>query len=71
MMGPTDWVWALIWISALLAMTWLVVGGTPRPRPTEDALAILRARFARGDISLDEFERAQAALLSEIGALNR
>ena len=32
---------------------------------TEDAMAILRARFARGEISQEEFERAKVALLTD------
>ena len=46
-------------------MVWLIVRG-PAERPAaEDAMAILRARFARGEISQDEFERARDALLAD------
>lgn len=65
MMGPWAWIWMLIWIAALLFMVWLIVRG-PADRPAaEDAIAILRARFARGEISQDEFERARDALLAD------
>ncbi len=58
------WVWMVFWISALLVTTWLLVR-QPRRTPTrEDALTLLRTRFARGDISQAEFERALEALRS-------
>jgi putative membrane protein len=65
MMGPVGWIWMLVWIAALLVMVWLIVRG-PEDRPTaEDALAILRARYARGEISEAEFERACTVLGTE------
>jgi len=70
-MGPWAWIWMLIWIAALLFMVWLIVRG-PAERPeAEDAAAILRARFARGEISQDEFERARDALLADRRELMR
>jgi uncharacterized membrane protein len=61
----------LIWIAALLFMVWLIVRG-PAERPAaEDAIAILRARFARGEISQDEFEQARDALLADRRELTR
>ena len=62
-MALGGWLWMGVWIVGLLAMVWLLVRGT-RERPTEqDALEILRARFARGEIGKDEFERARDLLL--------
>lgn len=62
---PWSWAWMLIWVGALLFMVWLLVR-SPRERgATEDALAILRSRFARGEISQEEFERARDVLLVE------
>ena len=62
-MALGGWLWMGAWIVGLLAMVWLLVRGT-RERPTEqDALEILRARFARGEIGKDEFERARDLLL--------
>lgn len=62
-MGPYGWIWMLVWIAVLIVMVGLIVRG-PTDRPAaEDAMAILRARFARGEISQDEFERARSALL--------
>jgi uncharacterized membrane protein len=62
---PTSWLWMAIWIVALLAVVWLVVRGAGGRPQIEDALAILRARFARGEISSDEFERARSTLLAD------
>jgi putative membrane protein len=55
----------LIWIAALLVMVWLVVRSPAERSTAEDAMAILRARFARGEISQEEFERAKAVLLAD------
>lgn len=64
-MGPWAWIWMLVWIAALLVMVWLVVR-SPSDRPAaEDAVAILRARFAKGEISQEEFERASRALFAD------
>lgn len=65
MMGPWGWIWMLIWIAALFFMVWLIVRTPSAPSATEDATAILRARFARGEISQEEFERAKVALLTD------
>lgn len=58
MMGPAGWIWMVIWIAALLVMVWLIVRRPDERTPDQDALAILRARFARGEISEAEFKRA-------------
>ena len=65
MMGPAGWIWMLIWIAALLFMVWLIVRRPERDSSAEDALAILRARFARGEISETEFERACSVLRTD------
>ncbi|HLO36813.1 MAG TPA: SHOCT domain-containing protein [Candidatus Deferrimicrobium sp.] len=64
-MGPWGWIWMLVWIVALLFMVWLIVRSPSEPSTAEDAMAILRVRFARGEISQEEFERARNALLAE------
>jgi putative membrane protein len=63
MMGPWGWIWMLVWIAALLFMVWLIVRSPSEHSTAEDAMTILRARFARGEISQEEFERARIALL--------
>ena len=60
--GFGGWIWMAVWIAALLVMVWLVVRSPGGPA-VDDAMEILRARFARGEISKDEFEQARAVLL--------
>ncbi len=62
-MGPWGWIWMLVWIAVLLGMVWLIVRSPQESTTAEDAMAILRARFARGEINQEEFERARASLL--------
>jgi putative membrane protein len=64
-MGPWAWIWMLVWIAALIFMVWLIVRNPAGRAAVEDAMAILRARFARGEITQDEFERARDALLAD------
>ena len=60
--GLDGWIWMAVWIAALFAMIWLLLRSSGRPDEA-DALEILRARFARGEISPEEFERARQVLL--------
>jgi putative membrane protein len=62
--GFDGWIWMAVWIAALLVMVWLVVRGPSHPVET-DAMQILRARFARGEISKAEFEQARTVLLDK------
>jgi uncharacterized membrane protein len=55
----------LIWIAALLFMVWLIVRSPSGHSTAEDAMTILRARYARGEISRAEFEQAKGALLGD------
>ncbi len=61
------WIWMLVWILALVAMVWLIVRADRRA-PADDPEAILRARFARGEINAEEFERAKLVLRQEAGS---
>jgi uncharacterized membrane protein len=69
-MGPLWWIWMLIWVAALLFTVWLLVRAPSQP-PAEDALAILRARFARGEINQTEYETARDALVRDAKELHR
>lgn len=66
-MDAGAWIWMLVWIFALIVMVWLIVR-TDRRAPTDDADAILRARFARGEINAEELERARLVLHEEKGS---
>jgi putative membrane protein len=61
-LGTDGWIWMAVWIAALLVMVWLVVR-SPKHTTAGDAMEILRSRFARGEISKDEFEQARKTLL--------
>lgn len=62
-MGVEGWLWLGVWVVTLVAMVWLL-SREPRHSSPEDALEILRARLARGEITPDEFERARRLLQS-------
>lgn len=62
-MGADGWIPMLIWIAVLFFMVWLIV--RPADQPAEDAMAILRARFARGEITQAEYHEARSALLTD------
>lgn len=64
-MSLGGWIWMAVWIAALLVMVWMIVAAGNRDSSREDALEILRARFARGEIDKEQFERAQEVLLAE------
>lgn len=61
-MTAGGWIWMLFWIAALLVMTYLLVRQPGQQPPREDAVTLLRKRFARGEISPAEFKRALDAL---------
>jgi uncharacterized membrane protein len=62
-MGLEGWLWLGAWILALVVMAWLL-SREPRHPGSEDAIEILRARLARGEISADEFERTRRLIQS-------
>ena len=47
--------WGVIIVGFVLGIRWLMTQGR-EPRRTDAALDILRQRYARGDISKEEFE---------------
>lgn len=63
-MGTEAWIWMAAWALVMVLVVWLLVR-QPHRDEREDATAILRARFARGEISEEEFNRASAALSSD------
>ncbi len=66
------WLWMAVWVAALLAMVWLLVGRGREREVGDDPLDILRMRLARGEISPEEYERAVGLLgIDEHGAAAR
>ena len=61
------WIWMAVWIVALLVMIWLVVGGWRRESTKDDPRDLLRTRYARGEISEDEYRHALQILDEPIG----
>ena len=68
MMGPGwemsagGWIWMGVWVLALIVMVWFLTRSPQSSQPTQDAREILRARFARGEISQAEYEQATRVL---------
>lgn len=74
-MGGLAWVWMLIWVGLALALlvlavagaVWLARGaggrsGSLQAAPTASAREALDLRYARGEISREEYRRARADL---------
>lgn len=61
-MNLGGFVWMGVWIVALLVMVWFITRSPDADRRMQEPLEILRARFARGDISQAEFEQARRVL---------
>jgi putative membrane protein len=70
MMGGWGWMWLVGLLSMLLlvglvvAIVWAVTrsGSTSRPDPTSRAREILDERYARGEISTEEYRERKDAL---------
>jgi uncharacterized membrane protein len=57
--------WMLMPLALFVAVVWLAAtaaGGRERLRSDEDANAILRRRFAAGEIDAEQYTQARAAL---------
>jgi uncharacterized membrane protein len=63
-MGTEAWIWMGAWAFVMALVVWLLVR-QPRHDVGQDPDAILRARFARGEISEEEYRRATAALAAD------
>lgn len=60
-MGIDAWIWMAAWALVMVLVVWLLVR-EPRRESHEEPGAIIRDRFARGEISEAEYKRAAAAL---------
>ena len=63
-MGLGGWLWMVIGIVLVVVIVWALVSAvSTRDRPAvEDAAQILKARFARGEISESEYQQARRLL---------
>ena len=67
--GPMPWMFfgpltMLIFLGVCVAVMYLVMRGAAHGAPREQALGILKERFARGEIDQSEFEQRRRVLLS-------
>jgi len=67
-MGPVGWLfmflfWGLIIVGLVLLIRWLWDHGRPGMGSAEAPLDILKRRYARGEITKEEFERMKQDLL--------
>ena len=55
---------ALVVVGVVFAVRWLAgaSGESPRDRSRDDALDVVRTRYARGEISREEFDRLRRDL---------
>jgi len=63
-MDGGGWIWMILGVVLVVALIWFF-GSVRRGRdqsPTEDAAETLRSRFARGEISAEEYENARRVL---------
>jgi uncharacterized membrane protein len=60
-MGTEAWIWMGAWALVMVLVVWLLVR-EPHHEAPQDPSAILRARYARGEITEEEFRRATATL---------
>lgn len=56
------WIWMAVWVVALIVMVWLLVSAGGRRERDDDPAEILRRRFARGEMSEEEFRHARDIL---------
>ena len=63
-MGLGGWLWMILAVVLLVVIVWAVVSAIQgRDRgPADDAAQILKTRFARGEISQEEYEQARRLL---------
>ena len=63
-MGLGGWLWMVLGIVLIVVVVWVLVSAVAgRERTsTDDAAQILKARFARGEITQAEYEQARRLL---------
>lgn len=67
--GSADWghhgwpLWALFWAALVGTAVWLILRRRERARPLDNARGVLAERFARGELTADEYRQR----LDELG----
>lgn len=63
-MGLGGWLWMALGLVLVLALVWALAAGLSggRPNATDDAARILAERFARGELSEQEYQQARRLL---------
>ncbi|NGP90132.1 SHOCT domain-containing protein [Fodinibius halophilus] len=56
------WIWWLILAAAILLLFFDIIPHRSQSTPEEDALEILKRRYARGEIEREEYEERKAAI---------
>ncbi|MDZ7692373.1 MAG: SHOCT domain-containing protein [Balneolaceae bacterium] len=56
------WIWWLIIIATILLVIFNIIPYRPKTELEEDAINILKKRFARGEIEREEFEERKKIL---------
>ena len=60
-MGTEAWIWMAAWALVMILVVWLLVR-EPSQAARDEPSEILRARFAKGEITEEAFKQATAAL---------
>lgn len=63
-MGLGGWLWMVLGIALIVVVAWVLVSAIAgrQHTSTDDAAQILKARFARGEITQAEYEQARRLL---------
>jgi uncharacterized membrane protein len=63
-MGAGGWLWMILGVVLIIVIVWTLIAATTgrNHSPADDAAQILRARFARGEITQAEYEQARRLL---------
>lgn len=57
------WIWWVVLVTVIILLLFNVIPYRPKRNSTEDALDILKKRFARGEIEREEFEDRRRILV--------
>jgi len=61
--GSAEWghhwwpLWVIFWAALVATTVWLILRRRDRPRPLDNAREVLAERFARGELTADEYRR--------------